>query len=797
MDPLSVTTGVIAVVGAVEQAAKCIQKLRAIRQAPREVSLLLEEVADLREVLQQVETAQRPPEYRERAVPFDEEKPAKGLDRLIRRTSAKLEELDSLLQHHGSRTQRRTPDWSWLRGKKKADALRSDLTTLRMNITAVLSGITSKTANRIESAIDKFNADNAEQVKATKVLTSLVRSVGVELPSSDSSDIKIDRSRCDLSFTIQYPVQTKETSCSTSTELQREASKMTRHISGALKQNKSPAISRPMQIHSQKGTAACQTWCSCACHAKTVLRTTRRNGLGSLSISYSGLPWVTPQCDQKACRSRSLPTVALTIRFPSWFWTRNLSPSFAYSPLEGPYVNYLQFPRTVSWVSSLWRHGLDGNIPAIQDLFSRGLASPNDVQGLGGSVLHYAADHGHWHLCKFLIGEGARLDDEDDFHNTPTSLAWEKILSGALTENEASMVASMFANTDFLQTRQFSVLHKIVLHLIPRTIESELDYTTRDLNAVDSSGRTALVWAAARGDELALRTLINYGADVNLPDGQGNTPLHHARTVECIDKLLHAGADTLARNTFGQTPLHMVCRGTGSLPVLKRLMTADIDIDATDNSGETFLHNATFNKHVECAFHLVHSGADINIANNAKDAPIHMALMSDVPATLLLLLNHGAEYQQATHNGRTILHYAAGLVCAETVDILKNHGLPGIDVDARDLDGKTVEDILEERADDDDDPLFKSRFRDMLDSVRNAQGAKQTVIPDLPELTMEIKGSLGVIKDNPVVHVTPVSSDEDEDEDVHDYENDTHGAPVFFDAVEEIQQGVQVIEIAA
>ncbi|KAL8811620.1 MAG: hypothetical protein Q9200_001647 [Gallowayella weberi] len=605
MDPLSVTTGVIAVVGAVEQAAKCIQKLRAIRQAPREVSLLLEEVADLREVLQQVETAQRPPEYRERAVPFDEEKPAKGLDRLIRRTSAKLEELDSLLQHHG------------------------------------------KTANRIESAIDKFNADNAEQVKATKVLTSLVRSVGVELPSSDSSDIKIDRSR------------------------------------------------------------------------------------------------------------------------------------------------------TVSWVSSLWRHGLDGNIPAIQDLFSRGLASPNDVQGLGGSVLHYAADHGHWHLCKFLIGEGARLDDEDDFHNTPTSLAWEKILSGALTENEASMVASMFANTDFLQTRQFSVLHKIVLHLIPRTIESELDYTTRDLNAVDSSGRTALVWAAARGDELALRTLINYGADVNLPDGQGNTPLHHARTVECIDKLLHAGADTLARNTFGQTPLHMVCRGTGSLPVLKRLMTADIDIDATDNSGETVLHNATFNKHVECAFHLVHSGADINIANNAKDAPIHMALMSDVPATLLLLLNHGAEYQQATHNGRTILHYAAGLVCAETVDILKNHGLPGIDVDARDLDGKTVEDILEERADDDDDPLFKSRFRDMLDSVRNAQGAKQTVIPDLPELTMEIKGSLGVIKDNPVVHVTPVSSDEDEDEDVHDYENDTHGAPVFFDAVEEIQQGVQVIEIAA
>ncbi|KAL8678972.1 MAG: hypothetical protein Q9224_007073, partial [Gallowayella concinna] len=143
MDPFSVTTGVITVFGLVEQASKCIQKLRAIRQAPREVSLLLDEVADLWEVLQQVETTQRRPEYREsRPIRRGETRQA-SIDRLIRRTSAKLEELDSLLQHHRSRAQRRTPDWSWLRGKQKADALLSDLTTLRMDITTVLSGITS------------------------------------------------------------------------------------------------------------------------------------------------------------------------------------------------------------------------------------------------------------------------------------------------------------------------------------------------------------------------------------------------------------------------------------------------------------------------------------------------------------------------------------------------------------------------------------------------------------------------------------------------------------------------------
>ncbi|KAL8708079.1 MAG: hypothetical protein Q9220_007011 [cf. Caloplaca sp. 1 TL-2023] len=697
MDPFSITTGVIAVVGAIDQAAKCVKKLQAIRQAPSQIVLLLDEVADLWEVLRQVETAQRPPEYRES--PFEDEMPPRGLDRLIRRTSAKLRELDALLQHHSLRTQRRTPDWGWLRGKQKADALRADLSTLRMDIATALSAITSKTVNRVESAIDGFHA---EQVKSTQLLTSFISGLGFELPS-DSARVKVHRERYDVNLTLQYPVQAKQTDCSALTETNLQPPKMTRHVPGTLRPCKLPATS-----------------------------------------------------------------------------------------------NALQIPRTVSWASSLWRHGLDGNVRAIQDLFSQNLASPFDVQVLGGSVLHYAADHGHWDLCKFLIGQGATVDNEDDFHNTPSSLAWGKILSGALIDDESSMVANMFADTDFLQTRQFSILHKIVLHLIPRTIESELAFSTRDLNAVDSSGRTALAWAAARGDDEALATLLGYDADVNLSDSQGNTPLHHAKTIACIDYLLNAGADKSCRNIFEHTPLHMVCRRTGSLQILKHLVAAGIDIDAIDNSGETALGTAAFNKHVDCAFHLVHSGADIDItngANGANDAPIHLAMMRDEPAIILLLLNNGAKLQKANSSGRTILHHATGLVSAETIEILRAHGLRGIDVDARDIEGKTAEDLLQERADDDDDPLFKPRFLEMLAAVRNAQELEEMTVHKLPKLAMEIKGSSGLVKAAPVIHITPVPCDEDEES--YDYGNDTHSALVFFDALEEIEQGLQVVDIAA
>lgn len=40
---------------------------------------------------------------------------------------------------------------------------------------------------------------------------------------------------------------------------------------------------------------------------------------------------------------------------------------------------------------------------------------------------------------------------------------------------------AFFNDTDILETRQLTILHKIVLHLIPRTLESELEFSTQDL----------------------------------------------------------------------------------------------------------------------------------------------------------------------------------------------------------------------------------------------------------------------------------------------------------------------------
>ena len=150
MDPLSVTASAIAVIGALGQAAKCVQRLRAIRQAPAELNSLLEEVVDLRALLEQIQTDQQARTRLDGSAATSET--PKGLAQLaqhhVERTSSKLQELDSLIGHHASftRTSRFKVDrrhLGWVRGRQKASSLCEDLKVIRLNLAASLGATTS------------------------------------------------------------------------------------------------------------------------------------------------------------------------------------------------------------------------------------------------------------------------------------------------------------------------------------------------------------------------------------------------------------------------------------------------------------------------------------------------------------------------------------------------------------------------------------------------------------------------------------------------------------------------------
>ena len=150
MDPLSIATAGIAFAGATSQLAKCIQRLRAIRQAPLEMKLLLEEVLDLNGLLDQLEPTQTQTLNIEntrntRNINGSEKiTGGAGLEWHISRTSSKLKELDSLLQEHASKPARfGVNHLTWSKTRQRANALREDLKVLRLNLSASLGANTS------------------------------------------------------------------------------------------------------------------------------------------------------------------------------------------------------------------------------------------------------------------------------------------------------------------------------------------------------------------------------------------------------------------------------------------------------------------------------------------------------------------------------------------------------------------------------------------------------------------------------------------------------------------------------
>ena len=108
---------------------------------------------------------------------------------------------------------------------------------------------------------------------------------------------------------------------------------------------------------------------------------------------------------------------------------------------------------------------------------------------------------------------------------------------------------------------------------------------SRDL----TSGRTGLHIAADRRDVVWLVYLLNRGANPNIADRRGVTPLMRASQLgffEGVQHLVTKGARVDDANSTGETPLMLAVhrRDTAMMRVLLR---AGADPDRTDNSGRS------------------------------------------------------------------------------------------------------------------------------------------------------------------------------------------------------------------
>ncbi|XP_065190484.1 uncharacterized protein LOC135821345 [Sycon ciliatum] len=139
------------------------------------------------------------------------------------------------------------------------------------------------------------------------------------------------------------------------------------------------------------------------------------------------------------------------------------------------------------------------------------------------------------------------------------------------------------------------------------------------------------VWHGALcGDVRILQMLTSVNAELELPDLEGNTPVHIAAQVGNVDALqylLERGASANSRNKMHMTPLHWACN-QGNTACVTELLKSGAKINAVElRHHATPLHVASMMGHAGVVEVLVANGADLGAVDKHQNTSLHLAIL--------------------------------------------------------------------------------------------------------------------------------------------------------------------------
>ena len=125
-----------------------------------------------------------------------------------------------------------------------------------------------------------------------------------------------------------------------------------------------------------------------------------------------------------------------------------------------------------------------------------------------------------------LARDNIDLNNQDRHGDTPICSAAQ----AGQTEITQSLVKRSDVDVNRPNHAMFTPLIWAASRGHPRIVELLLTRDEIMIDARENSGMTAIAWAAYEGNADTIRLLVDHGADFNLTDNQGRTPLDHAAT---------------------------------------------------------------------------------------------------------------------------------------------------------------------------------------------------------------------------------------------------------------------------
>eukprot|EP00742_Colponemidia_sp_Colp-10_P006201 GILJ01006643.1.p1 GENE.GILJ01006643.1~~GILJ01006643.1.p1 ORF type:complete len:1057 (+),score=103.81 GILJ01006643.1:402-3173(+) len=207
-----------------------------------------------------------------------------------------------------------------------------------------------------------------------------------------------------------------------------------------------------------------------------------------------------------------------------------------------------------------------------------------------------------------------------------------------------------------------------------------------EVNICDRDGYTPLLVAVRENQAEAVHLLVKHGADVNVGAGGLGTPLLFAVSamdVNMVNCFLQAGADVRLKDADGNTPLHLVLNSFDKDPVSSAaIMEALVDHNASVNvtNGEKWapLHLAARKGQVRGVQWVVNKNKqsraqgleqfDLDLAGGSHLwTALHLAGHAGHHAVIETLVDAGADVFIRTYDGRLPRHVSRGHVAVTKI----------------------------------------------------------------------------------------------------------------------------------